>query len=316
MAKLDRIREQYGAHAEESLGSRPAGIGIHGGSTASAVSRPGRRDGIVRSIDAARIPLDRIVPDPDQPRREFDQESLELLAESLRTRGQIAPITVRWDESRAVNVIVCGERRWRAARIAGLEMITCVMADEIDPADHLVLQMIEKACREDLRPIEQARAYRALIDSRGWSLRQLARELGIAQSSASRALKLLELPAEIQDRVESGTIPASSAYEMRGLVDPAAQRELADRAAAGELSRDDVIEAARDVAARNRASSSSRKPAGKAANKPPTSRSFRPGDGVSVTIERGRGLTTSVLVKALRAILEPLERELEKEQAA
>ncbi len=113
-----------------------------------------KKQGVARSQNTAEIRVDRIVRDANQPREEFDPEGLASLAESLKTRGQLQPIRVRWDEGRGVYVIVCGERRWRAAALAGLETLTCVIHEgEIDV---LAIQLIENALREDLKPIEQA----------------------------------------------------------------------------------------------------------------------------------------------------------------
>ena len=96
---------------------------------AAAPAGPDRLQGVARSKNAAEIPVDRIGPDPDQPREEFDAEALGRLAESLKTRGQLQPIRVRWDEEQGAYVIVCGERRWRAAELAGLPTMSCVIVD-------------------------------------------------------------------------------------------------------------------------------------------------------------------------------------------
>ena len=135
---------------------------------------PDRLQGVARSKNAAEIPLDKIDPDPDQPREEFEPEALGRLAESLRARGQLQPIRVRWDEGRALYVIVCGERRWRAAGMAGLTTMSCVIVEGPIYAGRAARRSSSsRTCvREDLQPIEQAKAFRAadgpqrLVDAR------------------------------------------------------------------------------------------------------------------------------------------------------
>src|SRR5262245_10602659 len=130
--------------------------------------------------EACAIRVDRIVPDPEQPRKEFDPEALARLAESLKTRGQLQPIRVRWDQSRGGYVVVVGERRWRAAQLAGLETVTCVVVTGAPTAAELLEdQLVENALREDLKPVEQARAFRTLMRDLGLTQQQLADRLQI-----------------------------------------------------------------------------------------------------------------------------------------
>jgi ParB family chromosome partitioning protein len=157
--------------------------------------------------------VDRIAADPDQPREEFDPEALQRLADSLRAKGQLQPIRVRWDEGRGAYIIICGERRWRAATMAGLETLHCVIVEgTVEPVELLAIQLVENALREDLRPVEQARAYRTLMDQKGWSTRQLAAELAVTQPQVVRTLALLDLPAVVQEAVEQGTLAPGTAY--------------------------------------------------------------------------------------------------------
>ena len=116
------------------------------------------------------IPLDLIEPDPGQPRKEFDSESLAKLADSLRKRGQIQPVMVCWSDSQAAYVILTGERRWRAARQAGMEKLACIVRDQpMSEGELRAVQLIENCLREDLKPLEQAHAYRDLMASNEWS---------------------------------------------------------------------------------------------------------------------------------------------------
>jgi ParB family chromosome partitioning protein len=302
MSKLDDLRRVAGGNAAESMGT-PRVTPMHG---ASSLVAPDRMQGITRSKNAAEIPHDRISPDPDQPREEFDPEALSRLAESLKTRGQLQPIRVRWDEGRGSYVIICGERRWRAAGLAGLQTMQCTISDITPDAGQLLeLQLIENCVREDLRPVEQARAFRQLIDRNGWSTRQVARELGIDQSGVSRALALLNLPVPVQERVESGEIAASVAYEVSKLEDPAKQSEVAAIAIAEGLNRAEVVRVVRERSA---------KPAkgrGAKAKARKTSATIRAANGARVTVEHRKGLDDDVILSALADALAQLRNRQE-----
>ena len=152
-------------------------------------SRSNQFEGRKALREACSIEVSRIIADPDQPRTEFDPESLERLAGSLKDRGQLQPIRVRWDEGSGLYVIVIGERRWRAAQLAGLVTIVCVVVSgPVSPEDLLEDQLVENALREDLRPVEQARAYRTLMDRRSLTQTQLAERLRIGQGTVAKAL--------------------------------------------------------------------------------------------------------------------------------
>jgi ParB family chromosome partitioning protein len=236
MSKLDELRRTAGANVDDSMGvnraPRPAG---------ATPAAPARWQGVAKSKNAAEIPVGKIDRDPDQPRQDFPDEGLERLAESMRTRGQLQPIRVRWDEGRGVYTIICGERRWRAAQRAGLATMTAIVEERpLDPAELLSLQMIENALREDLNPMEQARAFRALMDRNGWSARQVARELAYPQSTLVKVLQVLEEPAPVRALVESGALPVTTAYELHAIADPAERVAVAERAVAEKLTREQV----------------------------------------------------------------------------
>jgi ParB family chromosome partitioning protein len=303
MSKLDELMKSSRAVAAESMGA-PRPSPVHGAApapaTAPAGQVPERLRGIVRSKNAAEIPVDRIGPDPDQPREEFDDEALDRLAESLRAKGQLQPIRVRWEEGRGHYVIICGERRWRAAQRAGIEAMSCVIVEgPLGPGELLALQLIENCVREDLRPIEQARAFRALIDRNGWSARQVARELGVDPSGVVRALALLELPSEVRDQVERGALPPATAYEVSKLEDPEAQAEVAARVVAGGLSRAEAVRAVRKAA--GAPGPKGAKGQGAKARKA-TARVIRTSTGSRVTVEtveNRRGLDDDAVLAAL-----------------
>ena len=206
----------------------------------------GRRP--VRNLGS--VDIDLVVPDPKQPRTEFSAEALGRMADSIRDRGQLAPIRVRWSAELSKWIIIAGERRWRAARQAGLSTIDCHFeTGELSPAEILEQQLIENLLREDLKPVEQARAYASLMELHGWNGKQVAERLRIPPSQVSRALALLRLPEEIRHQVDAGQVPARAAYEISKLDDPSRQRQLARQAAEGRLTHD---QAARIVRQRRR----------------------------------------------------------------
>jgi ParB family chromosome partitioning protein len=319
MGKLDDLMKASRAVASESMGLPRPTAPMHGASTPPSGQTPERLKGIVRSKNAAEISVDRIGPDPEQPREEFDEDALDRLAESLKSKGQLQPIRVRWDEGRGSYIIICGERRWRAAQRGGLETMSAVIVDgPIGAGELLALQMIENCVREDLQPIEQAKAFRALIDLNGWSARQVARELGIVQSNVVRALALLELPVIVQDQVEQGALPPATAYEVSKIDDPNAQAEVAARVVAEGLSRADTVEAVRKA---NRTSKG--RGAIKARPKPlPKEHLVKLEDGFKVVVIGRKGFDLGRVVLALeealakaRARLEPAEQVGDSEAA-
>jgi ParB family chromosome partitioning protein len=233
----DRMRASMGAG--EAPSADPAPAGPPGTMRAAA----GKTDGLKALRSAALIPIDRLTPDPDQPRKTFSDEEIDRLADSLRSRGMLQPIRARWDADLARWVIVAGERRFRAARRAGWAEVPCVTVDGPLTASEIRMdQVIENALREDLRPIEQAHAFRELMDANGWSARRLAEELHISHQTVIRAVALLELPEDVRDRVEGGELSPRAAAEIATLEGADDQRAVADIAVSGALSRDQVAD--------------------------------------------------------------------------
>jgi ParB family chromosome partitioning protein len=235
---LDRIT----ANLEESMG-------VRGGGDARPVLAPvpAKRDAGRRPLrNVGRLAIDQVVPDPDQPRVEFSEDALERLALSIREKGQLSPIRVRWSDRLEKWLIVSGERRWRAVRRAGLPDIECYFHEaELTPSEILEQQLIENLLREDLRPVEEARAFSSLMGLNGWTGKEVADALRVHPSRVSRALALLRLPGPVQERVNAGEIPARAAYEISKLPDPAAQAALAERAVEQGLSHEDAARAVR-----------------------------------------------------------------------
>jgi ParB family chromosome partitioning protein len=303
MSKLDELRRLAGGNAAESMGTAQVAP-MHRPSPPPSATPPDRFQGITRSKAAAEIPVDRIGQDPDQPREEFDPEALQRLADSLKAKGQLQPIRVRWVEDRGQYVIICGERRWRAAGLAGIATMQCIISEApADAGELLALQMIENCVREDLSPMEQARAYRQLIDRNGWSTRQVARELGVDQSNVVRALALLDLPARVQEHVEQGTLAPSVAYEVSKLDGAEAQADVAAQAVAGKMNRAEVTEAVRE-----RSSRSARTSKGRGAKPKPrrTSATIRTAAG-KLTLENRRGVDDETFRAALVEALDLID---------
>jgi ParB family chromosome partitioning protein len=241
--------QQAGANVVGSL-ARSATPAAPAPATAAARAFDGR----TQLREACKIRLDRIIADPNQPRKEFDESALAELAESLKARGQLQPIRVRWDEVAEVYVVVVGERRLRAAQQAGLDSVICVVAPgNATPEEVLEDQLVENALRQDLKPVEEARAYRQLLDRLGISQRQLAERLHVSPQKVTRALALLELPADVQESVEQGAIAPQTAYEISRIEDSAEQQELIEKARRGELKREAVRERATKAPRKTRA---------------------------------------------------------------
>lgn len=198
---------------DDSLGRRATANGPQ----LSPVADP--RDADRRaSRDFGTIPLAKLMPDPDQPRVEFDEAALEQLAHSIREQGQLHPIRVRWSDDHQCWLIISGERRYRAAQAAGLETIECYFHEgELTQTEVLEQQLIENLLRSDLRPLEEARAFQQLQRLNAWTGQQLAQALRIHGSRVSRALALLKLPADIQQQVDAGHLSPTAAYELSKL---------------------------------------------------------------------------------------------------
>jgi ParB family chromosome partitioning protein len=316
MSKDKDLLSRFGANLAESMGA--GRVPLPGGAAAPSAAGPSRHDGCTRLRSAAEIAVDRIVPDPGQPRTEFDPDAIARLAESLKAHGQLQPISVRWSEDMGRYLIVTGERRWRAATLAGRPTInTVILEGSHTESQILEMQLIENCLREDLQPIEQARAFRTLMDRNGWSAARLAEALHLTGATVSRALALLELPYTVQEAVNAGTLAPSVAYEVSKLDDPDAQREVAGRIVAEDLSRAEAIEAVREASGRSARSSGGKGRGAKAKARKLTSRTIRTAPGPRITVEFKRGLDEAVIVAALEDALDQMRAaRQDREEAA
>ncbi|HON42670.1 MAG TPA: ParB/RepB/Spo0J family partition protein [Bacillota bacterium] len=173
---------------------------------------------------AIEIPVDRLSPNPFQPRRSFTEEGLEQLAESIRQHGVLQPIVVR--PSGDGYQLIAGERRWRAAQIAGLRRIPAVVR-ELDDPGMVQLALIENLQREDLNPIEEASAYRRLMDEFGMTQERLSSAVGRSRPAIANAVRLLNLPVEIQRAVEERRLSEGHARCLLAITDQGDQLKVA-----------------------------------------------------------------------------------------
>lgn len=185
--------------------------------------------GELRDID-----VDAIVPNEFQPRQRFDDEALASLTESIRELGVLQPILVRPDGPDLYELIA-GERRWRAARQAGLATIPAIVRSTEDQSS-LEQAIVENLHREDLNALEEAAAYRQLVDDFGLTQDEVAVRVGKSRSAVSNTLRLFQLAPAIQRMVSEGQLGSGHARAILSLADPAAQLSLAERAATEELS--------------------------------------------------------------------------------
>ena len=320
MARSDELRRSMGGMMAETVMHRPPPAamptaGFQGPSVAP------RADGPMRSKVAFEIALSKIEPDPNQPREEFEPTALARLAESIKTKGLLQPISVRRVEGGDRFMIVAGERRWQAARNAGLSTITCIVFDqELPAADLLALQCIENLLRENLTRTEQARAFRTLLTVNNWTQAELARELGVSQPTISQSLDLLELPEEVQAQVDGGGLASSVASTIASEIqDPAEQKALADRFVRERTSREEARAIVRQAAERRPARAASGKGRGARSKADPAlfrERAIRTADGRKVVVSGRKGFDRSALAAALKEALAVVEAEIEAGQGS
>lgn len=174
------------------------------------------------------LPIELIAPNPKQPRSRFDQEGLQALAGSLGERGVLQPVLVR-PKAGGTYELIAGERRWRAARIAGLETIPALVRQRVD-AEALELALIENVAREDLSPIEEARACVALVEELGLTREQVGRRVGRGRVAVSNLMRLLDLPEETIELLQQGALSEGHGRALLLAEDHGARRSIARRA--------------------------------------------------------------------------------------
>ena len=214
-ADIDRLRKPVGYVNKEIVGDR-------------------KNEAASESADIVRIPIDLISPNPFQPRMSFDSEALEELAASIRSLGLIQPITVRKTDDGKYQII-SGERRYRACRIAGMDMIPAYIRSA-SKQGMLEMAIVENIQRENLDPIETALSYQRLIDECDLTQEQMALRVGKKRASITNYLRLLKLPDKVQHDLKVGLLSVGHAKVILGVEDPAVQQKLCDLVIKEDLS--------------------------------------------------------------------------------
>jgi ParB family transcriptional regulator, chromosome partitioning protein len=217
--------------------------GLGRGLGALLASEPAESESLIE------VPIDQIEVNPNQPRKIFDFTALDELAASIKSSGVIQPIIVR--KVGGNYQLIAGERRWRAARQAGLDRIPAIVRDATD-AQSIELALVENLLREDLNPIETAQAYQKLLAEFGWIQEELAQRVGKDRTSIANSLRLLRLPEEIQSDLRNGRLTMGHARALLALTSATEQLRLRDEILAHDWSvrtTEDSIRATESMAA-------------------------------------------------------------------
>jgi len=189
------------------------------------------------------IPVDRIAPNPRQPRRRFDEAALAELAASLAEHGMLQPVVVG-EDGQGGYVLIAGERRWRAARLAGLPTVPAVIRERVEQEEELELALVENLQRQDLTPLEEAQAFEEMRTRFGLSQAEIAARVGRERSTVANALRLLRLPMEIQAMLDEGRLTAGHARALLAFDDDEERLRWARLAAEGGATVRDLERAA------------------------------------------------------------------------
>jgi ParB family transcriptional regulator, chromosome partitioning protein len=211
-----------------------------------SVSEAGQRDG----AELRDIAIELVAPNPEQPRKRFDEDALQGLADSVKDRGVLQPVLVR-PRPGGTYELVAGERRWRAAQLAGLETLPALVQNR-DDAQSLEVALIENMAREDLNPIEAARAVAALVEELGLTREEVGRRVGRSRVAISNLLRLLDLPDEALALVEDGSLTEGHGRALLLADDHADRRRLARAATQGGWSVRVLEQRAREANASSR----------------------------------------------------------------
>jgi ParB family chromosome partitioning protein len=219
------------------------------------------------------LPVELISPNPGQPRRRFDEESLLALAESIRVRGVLQPVLVR-PLSGGRYELIAGERRWRAARLAELELLPAIIRHRDDAAS-LEVALIENMVREDLNPVEEARACAALVEELGLGREEVGLRVGRSRVAVSNLLRLLDLPDEALELLERGELSEGHGRALLLASDHSERRRLAREAVNGGWS-------VRELERRARAADTGGAPASRAARRPASPALLHPDQAAAI----------------------------------
>ena len=252
--------------------------------------------------ELAHLPVDQIHPNPKQPRKRFDGEGVSVLAVSIKAQGLVQPVVVR-PRLEGGYELIAGERRWRAAREAQLTTVPAVVR-EADDRDTLLLALVENVAREDLSPIEEARAYAVLIDEFALTLGEVADRVGRSKPTVSNRIRLLELPDDILAMIARHELTEGHARAVLSIPDDADRRRLAKRIVAEGMSVRAAERAARWSGAKTRERRTTAVDAAVAAR---VKDAFRRVTGFDAKVGRA-GLTVPLDDVQLEELAEALER--------
>jgi len=227
----------------------------------STAASPSPRRGLGRGLEVLiggagstaeliQVPVGSICPNSRQPRRRLDGEGIDELAESIRAQGLVQPVVVRTAPDGGYELIA-GERRWRAARVAGLAMVPALVR-ESDDRDSLLVALVENVAREDLSPVDEARAYAVLMDEFGLGLGEVAEQVGRSKPTVSNRVRLLELPDDVLGLLERGQLSEGHARAVLAVPDNEERRRLVRRIVRQGLSVRAAERAARWAGARTK----------------------------------------------------------------
>ena len=261
------------------------------------------------------VPLELISPSPHQPRRAFEEEPLLALAESIKLRGVLQPVLVR-PLAGGRYELIAGERRWRAAEVAELETIPAIVRHRDDSAS-LEMALIENMAREDLNPVEEARACAALVEELGLTREDVGLRVGRSRVAVSNLIRLLDLPDEVLELLERGDLSEGHGRALLLTDDHAQRRSLARAAVAGRWSVRELESRARSAGAENGSAQAKRRASHRAASPRPAGR--RRPDLRQLRARprpRGRGRSRKGLELPRRALLRVARRRARARPAA
>jgi ParB family transcriptional regulator, chromosome partitioning protein len=195
---------------------------------------PRHDDSTIGDSTYLNLPLNKISPNPMQPRQQFEESALQELSESFKSQGVLQPILVKKADDGYI--LIAGERRFRAAHLAGLEKIPAIVVDEKDEADMLQMALVENLQRENLNPLEAAEAFQKLHDDVGLTQNQIAARVGKSRAAVANMLRLLVLPEKIKEMIRVGRLTEGHARAILALEDELSQLRLADRIVSENLS--------------------------------------------------------------------------------
>lgn len=239
-------------------------FGLGKGLSSLIPDNAGAEQGIAKRETVFHVEVGMIEPNPDQPRTDFDEDSLAELARSIRKYGVLQPLLVSKVEEasgRGLNVryqLIAGERRWRAAQIAGLPHVPVIIRDDLEPSRtpsrRLEMALIENLQRDDLNPMEAAEAYARLAGDFGLSQKEIGEKVGKSREAVANTLRLLNLPKYIKDALRAGRISMAHARALLSFADPKSQEQMYQSILAGGFSTKDVegVAAATKTAARGK----------------------------------------------------------------